>query len=116
FTSSLFIFFFLVSYMLNLATLYFFFFFFFNDPATTEIYTLSLHDALPISAKSGYSRSTIAQTVAAAGCCDELPANRRRRTGSGISPAKWIRRKPWRWAAKSTTKSPCDVRAARGRR
>ena len=25
-----------------------FFFFFFNDPATTEIYTLSLHDALPI--------------------------------------------------------------------
>ena len=26
-----------------------FFFFFFNDTATTEIYTLSLHDALPIS-------------------------------------------------------------------
>src|SRR2546422_11099194 len=25
-------------------------FFFFNDTATTEIYTLSLHDALPISA------------------------------------------------------------------
>src|SRR5437899_8285716 len=24
------------------------FFFFFNDPPTTEIYTLSLHDALPI--------------------------------------------------------------------
>src|SRR5438132_6697404 len=31
--------------------LYFFlFFFFFNDTATTEIYTLSLHDALPICA------------------------------------------------------------------
>src|SRR5438876_2467834 len=29
--------------------LYLFFFFFFNDTATTEIYTLSLHDALPIS-------------------------------------------------------------------
>src|SRR2546421_6099357 len=28
-----------------------FFFFFFNDTATTEIYTLSLHDALPISSK-----------------------------------------------------------------
>src|SRR5438309_9514261 len=27
----------------------FLFFFFFNDTATTEIYTLSLHDALPIS-------------------------------------------------------------------
>src|SRR5438270_2141247 len=29
--------------------LLYFFFFFFNDTATTEIYTLSLHDALPIS-------------------------------------------------------------------
>src|SRR5256886_9107966 len=29
--------------------LYFHSFFFFNDTATTEIYTLSLHDALPIS-------------------------------------------------------------------
>src|SRR6185312_17114782 len=31
---------------------FFFFFFFFNDTATTEIYTLSLHDALPISKKA----------------------------------------------------------------
>src|SRR2546426_7888924 len=29
--------------------MFLFFFFFFNDTATTEIYTLSLHDALPIS-------------------------------------------------------------------
>src|SRR3712207_7240875 len=29
-------------------------FFFFNDTATTEIYTLSLHDALPISGKINY--------------------------------------------------------------
>src|SRR3712207_9551756 len=28
-------------------------FFFFNDTATTEIYTLSLHDALPISVRRG---------------------------------------------------------------
>src|SRR5258708_20198440 len=33
---------------MQLVTTYFFFFFF-NDTATTEIYTLSLHDALPIS-------------------------------------------------------------------
>src|SRR6266498_617422 len=33
-------------------TFFFFFFFFFNDTATTEIYTLSLHDALPISISS----------------------------------------------------------------
>src|SRR2546427_7561182 len=31
-------------------------FFFFNDTATTEIYTLSLHDALPISARAGAPR------------------------------------------------------------
>src|SRR5260221_8543098 len=30
-----------------------FFIFFFNDTATTEIYTLSLHDALPISRPPG---------------------------------------------------------------
>src|SRR6476620_12614821 len=30
--------------------IFFYFFFFFNDTATTEIYTLSLHDALPICA------------------------------------------------------------------
>src|SRR2546428_10365174 len=45
------------------------FFFFFNDTATTEIYTLSLHDALPIWAiifssrptttSSNFSRSSI---------------------------------------------------------
>src|SRR5215212_11267339 len=33
---------------ISLFSAYFFFFFFFNDTATTEIYTLSLHDALPI--------------------------------------------------------------------
>src|SRR5260370_18347288 len=32
-------------------------FFFFNDTATTEIYTLSLHDALPISERSTRSPS-----------------------------------------------------------
>src|SRR2546430_9547361 len=31
----------------------FVFFFFFNDTATTEIYTLSLHDPLPISSEQG---------------------------------------------------------------
>src|SRR5215475_15931799 len=36
------------------------FFFFFNDTATTEIYTLSLHDALPISFKSRETGLSIA--------------------------------------------------------
>src|SRR5574339_1227683 len=35
-----------------LFTILFLFFFFFNDTATTEIYTLSLHDALPIFGKN----------------------------------------------------------------
>src|SRR5438093_8175136 len=45
----------LVYYLLSFVclslslTLLFFFFFFFTDTAPTEIYTLSLHDALPIS-------------------------------------------------------------------
>src|SRR5260221_2533642 len=39
-----------------------FFFFFFNDTATTEIYTLSLHDALPISARWQQTIQTIALT------------------------------------------------------
>src|SRR3989442_10676635 len=32
-------------------------FFFFNDTATTEIYTLSLHDALPISGRCACARA-----------------------------------------------------------
>ena len=36
-----------VGYMLT-GVVFVFVFFFFNDTATTEIYTLSLHDALPI--------------------------------------------------------------------
>src|SRR3989454_10873348 len=51
----------------------FFFFFFFNDTATTEIYTLSLHDALPIyfptisvsATLPGASPETMATSVAA---------------------------------------------------
>src|SRR5438067_11442400 len=38
----------MLSVSLLLFATYYFFFFFFNDTATTEIYTLSLHDALPI--------------------------------------------------------------------
>src|SRR2546426_5620716 len=38
-----------MSVFLLLSSLLIFLFFFFNDTATTEIYTLSLHDALPIS-------------------------------------------------------------------
>src|ERR1043166_9631895 len=42
---------------------YFLFFFFFNDTATTEIYTLSLHDALPICVASAHRRMPAAGHV-----------------------------------------------------
>src|SRR2546428_9487280 len=41
-----------------------FLFFFFNDTATTEIYTLSLHDALPISDMTGGDMAIIVTTGA----------------------------------------------------
>src|SRR5205809_3123770 len=62
-----------ISYMLH-----FIFLFFFTDPATTEIYTLSLHDALPIS--RGTARRT--RWRAGSSCTpdsSEPSASRRRR-------------------------------------
>src|SRR5438067_12149706 len=44
-----------------------FFFFFFNDTAPTEIYTLSLHDALPICARLERSGPRWHPTIAAPG-------------------------------------------------
>src|SRR2546422_8142301 len=49
------------------------FFFFFNDTATTEIYPLSLHDALPI------SRRPRAPSARARCCCRLSPAPPNRR-------------------------------------
>src|SRR2546426_11000026 len=50
-----------------------FFFFFFNDTATTEIYTLSLHDALPIS--GGENREDV-RVMQVGGDFDFLPEAR----------------------------------------
>src|SRR3712207_8136087 len=55
------------------------FFFFFNDTATTEIYTLSLHDALPIFRRAG---------VDAARCRAAAGRRRLRRPhGAGLATA-----------------------------
>src|SRR6266540_5671452 len=43
---------------------FFFYFFFFNDTATTEIYTLSLHDALPIDHQALRALQDLPQVVA----------------------------------------------------
>src|ERR1043166_10014070 len=52
--------------------LYFLFFFLFNDTATTEIYTLSLHDALPICSEpeACRRRRSRCQRSMRAGCRD----------------------------------------------
>src|SRR2546422_7734704 len=61
--------------------------FFFNDTATTEIYTLSLHDALPISRRATRrrSRSRRAVDATAARPCDR---GRARGTGPALAPAR----------------------------
>src|SRR2546430_5859031 len=73
-------------------------FFFFNDTATTEIYTLSLHDALPIS------------NPAAAGLCRREPAG-----GSPprtpLGPGTGQRRKPS--ARKPASPNPPATRSFR---
>src|SRR5688572_32691346 len=57
--------------------MYFFFFFFFNDTATTEIYTLSLHDALPISPCRGRRARSGWREGRGCGVC-RRPCRRRR--------------------------------------
>src|SRR2546430_15453164 len=66
------------------------FFFFFNDTATTEIYTLSLHDALPISLGFFASvRSTLEYDPSTSGRC---------------APERW----------KSTANPVCEWHASQG--
>src|SRR6266545_5880758 len=73
---------------------FFFFFFFFNDTATTEIYTLSLHDALPSSSSSPIRRRSC-----------RAASSGRRRCASGST--RTVRRTPSRWTGPSTTTAGC---------
>src|SRR5205809_7305096 len=61
--------------MYGLSSQYMCLFLFFTDPAPTEIYTLSLHDALPISMGSGWLAAA-ASAFRAAACfqATRLPA------------------------------------------
>src|SRR3712207_9067752 len=63
------------------ATVFICCFFFFNDTATTEIYTLSLHDALPIWWTTARSRSSSAASPPSARC-----AGARRRSAPAVRP------------------------------
>src|SRR5215213_3737785 len=81
------------------------FFFFFNDTATTEIYTLSLHDALPISSSSAAAR----RRRGGSGTCRTDPP--RTRTRRAAPPA---RRRRTTWCRGSPARR--DARAANGSR
>src|SRR2546426_6910021 len=58
--------------MLHLKITFDSFFFFFNDTATTEIYTLSLHDALPISVRCLTSTSRQTYPVGLLPCSERF--------------------------------------------
>src|SRR3712207_8734190 len=64
-------------------------FFFFNDTATTEIYTLSLHDALPISprAASARARPSMARLPRSAASSATTPGGRSMATSSAPATA-----------------------------
>src|SRR2546427_6841443 len=67
---------------LLICFLFVFFFFFFNDTATTEIYTLSLHDALPILLPPGTRRQRGARArPTRGGAPRDLPAHQPPRRG-----------------------------------
>src|SRR3712207_8116548 len=63
---------------MDISHVYRSFFFFFNDTATTEIYTLSLHDALPISPSKPVSGSPGAARAAVADASTRANSARRR--------------------------------------
>src|SRR2546426_6303549 len=76
------------------------FFFFFNDTATTEIYTLSLHDALPIStsiislngASIKKSKTKVRKLSRAIPLLRNLPSERKGRKKKSIKGLKkWYR-------------------------
>src|SRR5256886_17134193 len=73
--------------------------FFFNDTATTEIYTLSLHDALPICAESAPRRARERRHV-------------ERRARVGVSPASRPRGGPRSARGRAGALAPPDARAA----
>src|SRR3712207_7316350 len=68
------------------------FFFFFNDTATTEIYTLSLHDALPISRLADGVRRRARRRERDAGAADRQDPGPRRQLGRRVRGARPRRR------------------------
>src|SRR6478672_3586066 len=90
--------------------------FFFNDPATTEIYTLSLHDALPISTRRD-GDDLVMEGLA--------EGNRARLKGEAVAglagqplseglPGQWIQ-PYWLWLTAHDAGGSLDVQTGEGR-
>src|SRR3712207_8896829 len=71
--------------------------FFFNDTATTEIYTLSLHDALPIST----TRRSVSRSCAASRSTTSAPAG----SSSGSVSGRRSGPSTYPWTSTSSTRS-----------
>src|SRR5260370_41232035 len=65
------------------------FFFFFNDTATTEIYTLSLHDALPICSRLRCGRAESGGAAVDSDLRCSCVIWRQLRAGMDVEPAPW---------------------------
>src|SRR3712207_7237885 len=63
-------------------------FFFFNDTATTEIYTLSLHDALPILSQGLQTRCPRTPQTSHCSCSQRCPTMRARSQPSRTLPLR----------------------------
>src|SRR6266446_10263509 len=61
---------------MSVCCFFFCFFFFFNDTATTEIYTLSLHDALPIHTTPPSNRERSADSARIVSIISSFPSSR----------------------------------------
>src|SRR6266849_6535296 len=79
-------------------------FFFFNDTATTEIYTLSLHDALPISTPSSGVRCARNRSRPWRGGCEDRKSTRLNSSHEWISYAVFCLKKKKKYCEEPTTK------------
>src|SRR5476651_2862577 len=81
-------------------------FFFFNDTATTEIYTLSLHDALPISGRVGHLERARRDDVGVLAADGDRKSTRLNSSHANISYAVFCSKKKKTTPTSNTARHP----------
>src|SRR5258707_11989200 len=96
--------------------LFFLCFFFFNDTATTEIYTLSLHDALPIC--SWFSRRNFGSVgnCSRRACWLQFPTERSEEHTSELQSRQYLVCRLLLEKKKKTRNTICEYKSGRFRR